>query len=158
MLPLWVFLAEENRHAEEMPVVQIEELANRTKKSAGSEAWIMRPFMSAGREFMGDWFNRKLDYPARLVNTMGQDEQGTENPFWICRECNGMEHERMAGIYWCAPCAREKREERSAVFYASHAEQARQAAARAAQAAVRAAKRPIDEPYKGSLRMREPYK
>ena len=113
----------------------------------------MMPFLSAGREFMGDWFNRKLDYPARLVNTMGQDEQGTENPFWICRKCNGMEHERMAGIYWCErlKCAREKREERAAVFYASHAEQAR-------QAAVRAAKRPIDETYKGSLRAREPYK
>ena len=42
LLTLWVFLAEENRHAEEFPGVQIEELANRTKKSAGLEAGSMK--------------------------------------------------------------------------------------------------------------------
>ena len=57
----------------------------------------------------------------------------------------------MEGIYWCPKCAKEKREERAWAFYNSPEEKAR-------RAAVGAAKRPIDETYKGSLRMREPYK
>ena len=85
-------------------------------------------YVPVGREFMGEWFNRELDYPERLVNTLGQDEIGTENPFWRCRQCESLDYERMAGIYWCPKCAREKREERSRAFYNSPEEKARQAA------------------------------
>ena len=87
-----------------------------------------RFYEPAGREYMGEWFNRDLDYPERLVNTLGQDEIGTENPFWRCRQCESLDYERMAGIYWCPKCAREKREERSRAFYNSPEEKARQAA------------------------------
>ena len=91
-----------------------------------------RFYEPAGREYMGEWFNRELDYPERLVNTLGQNEIGTENPFWRCRQCGSLDYERMAGIYWCPKCAREKREERSRASYNSPEEKARQAAVRAA--------------------------
>ena len=64
----------------------------------------MTRFEPAGREFMGQWYRRELDYPERLINT-APNETGAENPFWRCRQCESREHERMAGIYWCPKCA-----------------------------------------------------
>ena len=104
-----------------------------------------RFYRPAGREFMGEWFKRELDYPRRLVNTLGQDEVGTENPFWVCRQCKRLDRERMAGIYWCGQCAREKRKSGQK---RSTEEKARRAAVSAAQ---RSYLSPIDKPCKGRL-------
>ena len=87
----------------------------------------MTRFEPAGREFMGQWYRRELDYPERLVNT-APNETGAENPFWRCRQCESREHERMAGIFWCVNCARARREGRAKEFANSPAEVERRAA------------------------------
>ena len=108
-----------------------------------------RFYKQAGREFMGEWYRRELDYPKRLINT-APDETGAENPFWRCRQCDSLDldRDRMAGIYWCGQCAREKREERAGAFYDAPEEQARRAAPRSDTGL-------IDKPFTGRLTARK---
>ena len=84
-------------------------------------------YVPVGREFMGKWFNRELDYPERLKNE-NPDETSTDNPFWLCRHCASTERERLPGIFWCLNCARTKRDERAQAVADSPAEVERRAA------------------------------
>ena len=111
-----------------MPALQIKVLGDSTHDPAGLEAGIMTThYVPVGREFMGQWFNRDLDYPERLKNET-PDETSTKNPFWLCRHCASMERERLPGILWCMICARTKRNERAQAFADSPAEVERVAA------------------------------
>lgn len=144
-----VRVATTSERPEALPRLPFVPLGHGTHQQAGIEAKLVSHFYEiAGREFMGEWYRRELDYPKRLINT-APEETGAENPFWRCRQCDGLEHERMAGIYWCQKCAREKREERAKAFYDSPEEQARRAAA---DAAPRSDTGLIDKPFTGRLR------
>ena len=86
---------------------------------------MMSQLLAPGRQFMGDWFSRPLDYPTPLVNHAYRSDDSLDNPFWRCRMCNRAESEsrRLVGIFWCQKCASEKRSERAEVFYAAQIEQ-----------------------------------
>ena len=121
-------MATEGRRSYSLPALPIVVLGHATREQAGLEAGIMTThYVPVGREFMGKWFNRELDYPERLKNE-NPDETSTENPFWLCRHCASMERERMPGILWCMICARTKRNERAQAVADSPAEVERVAA------------------------------